>query len=87
MNLNEVNQVVTVVVPATEVDMREESGRSKRKRVTRQLALNGCLCGLILDGRSVVHWRVSSNVKKPDVRVGKYTVMDADRFIRLTLYV
>ena len=29
----------------------ENSGRSKRKRVPRQLvdALNGCLCGLVLD--------------------------------------
>jgi hypothetical protein len=30
----------------------EETGRSKRKRIPRQLAdaLNGCLCGSVLDG-------------------------------------
>ena len=41
-------------VVATEIgaEIPEESGRSKRKRVPRRLAdaLNGCLCGLVLDG-------------------------------------
>ena len=33
-------------------EIPEESGRSKRKRVPRQLAdaLNGCLCGSVLNG-------------------------------------
>ena len=36
---------------ATEIEIPEESGRSKRKRVPRKLAdaLNGCLCGQVLD--------------------------------------
>ena len=36
------------------IEIPEESGRSKRKRVQRQLAdaLNGCLCGLVLDSSS-----------------------------------
>ena len=48
---NEVNHIPA----ATEPEIPEESGRSKRKRVLRQLAdaLNGCLCGLVLDGSSV----------------------------------
>jgi hypothetical protein len=34
-----------------EIPNPDESGRSKRKRVPRQVAdaLNGCLCGLVLD--------------------------------------
>jgi hypothetical protein len=45
---NEINHIPA----ATEPEIPEESGRSKRKRVPRQLAdaLNGCLCGLVLDG-------------------------------------
>jgi hypothetical protein len=36
------------------IGIPEEPGRSKRKRVQRQLAdaLNGCLCGLVLDSSS-----------------------------------
>jgi hypothetical protein len=36
---------------ATEIEIPEESGRSERKRVPRKLAdaLNGCLCGQVLD--------------------------------------
>ena len=47
-SFNKVNHI-----PATtEPENPEESGRSKRKRVPRQLTdvLNGCLCGLVLDG-------------------------------------
>jgi len=48
VNVDEVNHPL-----ATEIgsETPEESGRSKRKRVPRQLAdaLNGCLCGLVLD--------------------------------------
>jgi len=43
-NVNEITTESNAQVP-------EESGRSKRKRVPRRLAdaLNGCLCGLVLD--------------------------------------
>jgi hypothetical protein len=36
---------------AAEIEIPEESGQSKRKRVPRKLAdaLNGCLCGQVLD--------------------------------------
>ncbi|KAF8219823.1 hypothetical protein L208DRAFT_1337500, partial [Tricholoma matsutake] len=36
---------------STEIEIPEESGRSKRKRVPRKLAdaLNGCLCGQVLE--------------------------------------
>lgn len=48
-NLNVVNHA-----PATEIysEIPSELGRPKRKRVPRQLAdaLNGCLCGSVLDG-------------------------------------
>jgi len=48
MNVNEVNHP-----SATEIGSETpgESGWSKRKRVPQQLAdaLNGCLCGLVLD--------------------------------------
>jgi hypothetical protein len=49
--VGEVNYIQTVVATATEIEIPEESGRSKRKRVPRKLAdaLNGCLCGLILN--------------------------------------
>ena len=47
-NLNVVNHA-----PETEIgfEIREELGRPKRKRVPRQHAdaLNGCLCGAVLD--------------------------------------
>ena len=54
------NEVTTM-----EIDLPEESGRSKRKRVLRQLALNGILCGLVLNG--LLEW--SSNANKPAVRL------------------
>jgi len=42
-----------IAVPATDIgsEIAEESRRSKWKRVPQQLAdaLNGCLCGLVLD--------------------------------------
>ena len=46
-----VNHASATVVPT---EIIEESGRSKCKRVPQQLAdaLNGCLCGLVLDGSS-----------------------------------
>ena len=49
--VGEVNYMQAVVATATEIEIPEELGRSKRKRVPRKLtdALNGCLCGLILD--------------------------------------
>jgi hypothetical protein len=49
---NEVNHIPAIGVVPTEVEIPEESGRSKRKRVPRQLAdaLNRCLCGLVLNG-------------------------------------
>ena len=36
------------------IEIAEESGRSKRKRIPRRLedALNGCLCGLVLNSSS-----------------------------------
>jgi len=39
---------------ATEIEIAEESGQSKRKRVPCRLAdaLNGCLCGVILNSSS-----------------------------------
>lgn len=42
-------------IPATEI-IPEDSGRSNRKRVSRHLAaaLNGCLCGMMLNGSSSV---------------------------------
>jgi len=47
---NEVNHIPM----ATKSENPEESGWSKHKRVPQQLAdaLNGCLCGLVLDGSS-----------------------------------
>jgi len=45
--------VDTNVAPAeTRSEIAEEPGRSKRKRVIRRVAdaLNGCLCGSVLDG-------------------------------------
>ena len=49
--VGEVNYMQAVVATATEIEIPEESGRSKHKRFPRKLAdaLNGCLCGLILD--------------------------------------
>ncbi len=46
MNVNEENGN-----RALATDKPEESGRSKRKRIPRRLAdaLNGCLCGLVVD--------------------------------------
>ena len=45
----EINHIQAAV--ATEIEIPEESGRSKCKRVPRKLAdaLNGCLCGQVLD--------------------------------------
>ena len=39
------------VAAAAEIEIPEESGQSKCKRVPRKLAdaLNGCLCGQVLD--------------------------------------
>ena len=49
--VGEVNYLQAMAATATEIEIPEESGRSKRKRVPRKFAdaLNGCLCGLILD--------------------------------------
>jgi len=50
MSSNEVNHILT----APEPEIPEESGRSKHKRVPRRLAdaLNGYLCGLVLNSSS-----------------------------------
>ena len=47
--MGEINHIQVAV--ATEIEIPEESGRSKRKRVPCKLAdaLNGCLCGQVLD--------------------------------------
>ena len=47
--MGEINHIQ--VAAATEITIPAESGRSKRKRVPRRLAdaLNGCLCGQVLD--------------------------------------
>ena len=47
VNVNEVNHPLATEAP-------EESRRSKRKKVAWQLAdaLNGCLCGIVLDRSS-----------------------------------
>jgi hypothetical protein len=47
--VNDANHIQ--VAAAAEIEIPEESGRSKRKRVPRKLAdaLNGCLCGQVLD--------------------------------------
>ena len=47
--MGEINHIQAAV--ATEIEIPEESGRSKRKRVPRKLAdtLNVCLCRQVLD--------------------------------------
>jgi len=51
VNVDEVNHPSATGIRS---ETLEESGRSKRKRVPRQLAdaLNGCLCGLVLNRSS-----------------------------------
>ena len=50
---NEVGEENHIPVPAA-TDIEMQSGRSKRKRVPRKAAdaLNGCLCGVILNSSS-----------------------------------
>ena len=58
--VNPANPDARLIVPVdangtpseTRSEVAEEPGRSKRKRVARQVAdvLNGCLCGSVLDG-------------------------------------
>ena len=47
--MGEINHIQVAV--AMEIEIPEESGRSKRKRVPCKLAdaLNGCLCGQVLN--------------------------------------
>ena len=47
--MNNANHIQVAV--AVEIEIPEESGQSKHKRVARKLAdaLNGCLCGQVLD--------------------------------------
>ena len=47
--MGEINHIQVAVT--MEIEIPEESGWSKRKRVPRKLAdtLNGCLCGQVLD--------------------------------------
>lgn len=40
----------TQVAAEVRTNVVEEFGRAKRKRVPRQLVLDGCLCGSVLDG-------------------------------------
>jgi len=37
-----------------ETEITDESGRSKRKRIPRQMNLNGCLCGTIVKQSTAV---------------------------------
>ena len=48
--MGEINYIQAVVA-ATEIEIPEEPGQSKHKRVPCKLAdaLNGCLCGQVLD--------------------------------------
>ncbi|KAF8223077.1 hypothetical protein L208DRAFT_1412420, partial [Tricholoma matsutake] len=50
-NEGSVNNANHIQVAATEIEIPEESGQSKHKRVPRKLAdtLNGCLCRQVLD--------------------------------------
>ncbi len=49
LNAEEVQNPISATETSSEIP--QESGRTKHKRVPRQLAdaLNGCLCGLVLD--------------------------------------
>ena len=50
----EVGEENYIPVATMDIEIPEESGQSKRKRVPRSAAdtLNGCLCGVIVDSSS-----------------------------------
>ena len=66
--MGEINYIQAAAAAAMEIEIPEELGWSKRKRVPRKLAdaLNGCLCGQVLDS-SLNRY---SNVNKLVVRLG-----------------
>ncbi|KAF8805028.1 hypothetical protein BYT27DRAFT_7258615 [Phlegmacium glaucopus] len=50
--VGQTSQEAATAIGPESPDAVEETSRPKRKRVARKLVLDGCLCGLVLDGRS-----------------------------------